>query len=278
MPEGDSVHRLADRLGAALIGQVLTEADLRVPQYATADLVGRTVEEVVARGKHLLIRMSGGVTLHTHLRMDGSWHVRRSAAAGGARQGRGGPTHQIRVVLATKETRAIGYRLPVVELLRTGDENRAVGHLGPDLLGPDWDADEAVRRLSAQSDSELGPALLDQRNLAGIGNVFAAETCFVAGVSPWMKIGDVVNLRRVVDVAHRLLTDNRHTQRRITTGDPRRPYWVYDRGGLPCRRCGTPIRSAAQGRPPHQRTTYWCPTCQPRREPSGDPRRYGDPS
>ena len=259
MPEGDSVHRLADRLGSALIGQVLTEADLRVPRYATVDLAGRTVEEVVARGKHLLIRVSGGVTLHTHLRMDGSWHIRHRGTTGG----RGGPAHQIRVVLATKETRAIGYRLPVVEVLSTAAEDRAVGHLGPDLLGPDWDADEAVRRLSTRPDVELGRALLDQRNLAGIGNVYAAETCFVAGVSPWTPVGDVADLPAVVAAAHRLLTANRHRGRRVTTGDSRRPYWVYDRAGLPCRRCGNGIRSAPQGTPPQQRTTYWCPSCQP---------------
>lgn len=262
MPEGDDVHQLADRLGAALVDGTLVEADLRVPRYATADLRGRTVVEVVARGKHLLIRLSGGLTLHTHLRMDGSWHIRTVASA----SGRGGPSHQIRVVLATSSARAVGYRLPVVELLRTADESHAVGHLGPDLLGPDWDADEAVRRLSAHAAAELVPALLDQRNLAGIGNIYASETCYLAGVSPWTSVGSVgsvADLRALVDVAHRLLTENRHTTRRRTTGDPRQPFWVYDRAGLPCRRCGTRVRRAAQGTPPRQRTTYWCPACQP---------------
>lgn len=134
MPEGDSIRRAAARLHTALAGRALVRSDLRVPRLATADLTGRTTLEVVPRGKHLLHRVEGGLTLHSHLRMDGSWRV-----FGPGEPWRGGPEHQIRAVLATASHTAVGYRLPVLELLRTAEEDRAVGHLGPDLLGPDWD-------------------------------------------------------------------------------------------------------------------------------------------
>ncbi|MFD9128814.1 DNA-formamidopyrimidine glycosylase family protein, partial [Kitasatospora sp. NPDC059571] len=140
MPEGDTVYRTAATLHQALAGRRLTAADLRVPAHATADLTDRLVTEVVPRGKHLLTRFDGGLTLHTHLRMDGRWAVFRTGE-----RWHGGPAHEIRAVLSTAEHSAVGYRLPVVELLRTADEPQAVGHLGPDLLGADWDAAEALR-------------------------------------------------------------------------------------------------------------------------------------
>lgn len=144
MPEGDTVLQTAARLHEALAGQVLTRSDLRVPRFATADLTGRTVLDVTARGKHLLTRIEGGLTLHSHLRMDGSWRVYAPDE-----RWRGGPGHQIRAILGNAEHTAVGYRLPVLELLRTSEESRAVGHLGPDLLGPDWDPGLAVDHLLA---------------------------------------------------------------------------------------------------------------------------------
>ena len=144
MPEGDTVWLAAHRLHEALAGRTLVRCDLRVPRLATTDLSGRRVEEVVPRGKHLLTRIEGGWTLHSHLRMDGSWQV-----YGAAERWRGGPMHQVRAVLGTAERVAVGYRLPVLELLPTAEEESVVGHLGPDLLGPGWDAAEAVRRLLA---------------------------------------------------------------------------------------------------------------------------------
>ena len=260
MPEGDTVWLAARRLHRALAGETLTRSDFRVPRLATADLSGREVIEVMPRSKHLLARVSGGLTLHTHLRIDGSWRV----FAPGERW-RGGSTFQIRVVLATQRSVAVGYRLPVAELIRTADEAVTVGHLGPDLLGPGWDRDEALRRLLAVPECELGPALLDQRNLAGIGNMYMAELCFLAGVSPWTPVGRVPALGAVVDEAHRLLHRNIETGRQTTTGDHRsgRQHWVYGRGGQPCWRCGTPVRAAEQGEPPRVRLTYWCSTCQP---------------
>ncbi|MFP3992868.1 DNA-formamidopyrimidine glycosylase family protein [Streptomyces sp. E11-3] len=260
MPEGDTVHQAARRLHSALAGSVLTRSDLRVPKYATADLTGRSVLDVTPRGKHLLTRIEGGLTLHSHLRMDGSWKV----YAPGERWS-GGPAHQIRAILGTSEHTAVGYRLPVLELLRTRDEAKAVGHLGPDLLGPDWDPETALRNLLQDPARPLGEALLDQRNLAGIGNIYKSELCFLAAATPWLPIGELPagTAERLVTAAKRLLEANRDRPARSTTGrrDPR--LYVYGRAPRPCLRCGTPIRSANQGDGSRERHTYWCPRCQP---------------
>jgi endonuclease VIII len=258
MPEGDTVWLAARRLHDALAGRVLTGTDFRVPRHATADLTGRAVTETVSRGKHLLTRVDGGTTLHTHLRMEGSWHLYRP----GARWR--GPGAQVRVVLRTEAWEAVGFRLPVVELLPTADEARVVGHLGPDLLGPGWDPHEAVRRLGRHPDRPVGEALLDQRNLAGVGNLYRAELCFRAGVTPWTRIGDVPDLPGLVADAHRLLVRNRETPEQVTTGEHRRGRrtYVFEREGRPCLRCGTPVRRDTLGAPPHARAAYWCPTCQ----------------
>jgi endonuclease VIII len=260
VPEGDTVWLASRRLHDALAGHVLTTFDLRVPRFATVDLTGRSVAEVVPRGKHILTRVEGGVTLHTHLRMDGSWRITRPGA-----RWSGGPAHQVRAVLANDSWVAVGYRLHDLALLPTRDEHRLVGHLGPDLLGPDWDPDEAVRRLLARPDRAVGEALLDQSNLAGVGNIYKAETLFLCGVSPWTPVGRVDDLRALVDTAHRLLFANRDEPARSTTGSRRRgeAHWVFDRPGLPCRRCRTTIRVADRGAAAQARLTYWCPRCQP---------------
>ena len=260
MPEGDTVWLAGRRLHAALAGQRLIRTDFRVPQHASADLAGGVVREVVSRGKHLLTRIDDDLTLHTHFRMDGTWHLYRPGD-----RWRGGPDWQVRVVLATDQWQAVGYRLPVVELLARGDEDRAVGHLGPDLLGPDWDRDEALRRVSAAPDREIGVALIDQRNLAGIGNLYKAESLFLARLSPWRPVREVADLAAVVEQARRLLTINREHPSQVTTGVNRRgqEHWVFERVGKPCRRCRTAVTVARQGVPPFDRLTYWCPTCQP---------------
>ncbi|MDP9399196.1 MAG: hypothetical protein M3P96_15840 [Actinomycetota bacterium] len=260
MPEGDTVWLAGRRMHDALAGRTLTRSDFRVPQLATVDLAGRAVLEVVSRGKHLLTRVEGGATLHTHFRMEGSWHLYRPGA-----RWQGGPDWQIRAILANADWTAVGYRLPVVELLATSDEDQTVGHLGPDLLGEDWNADEAVARLRSVPERAIDEALLDQRNLAGIGNLYKIETLFLAGTSPWTPVRDVRDLPGLVGLAQRLLERNKAVPEQPTTGDPRRghDHWLYGRGGRPCRRCGTPIAVGDQGEPTQERLTYWCPRCQP---------------
>lgn len=259
MPEGDTVFRAARLLDRSLSGRVLTRTEFRVPQHATADLGGARVTRTLARGKHILTRTDTGFTLHTHLKMEGAWRVYRP----GEKWGRS--ASQVRVLLEAGDVTAVGFSLGIVELIETADEDQAVGHLGPDLLGPDWDEDEAVRRLLADPDRELMAALLDQRNLAGIGNMFAAELCFTSGVHPAAALGDVDDLPRLVRRAKLMLEQNSQRAIQSTTGSlrPRERMWVYRRDRSPCRRCGTPIRVAMRGEPGRERATYWCPTCQP---------------
>jgi endonuclease-8 len=257
MPEGDAVWLTARRLHQALAGRVLTRSDFRVPRYATANLTGRVVTEAVARGKHLLIRTGDGVTVHTHLRMDGSWRVHP------ARE-RVANNHRIRLILANNDWQAVGYQLGVVEVLPTASEHTVVGYLGPDLLGPGWDPAEATRRLLADPARPVGEALLDQRNLAGVGNIFATEMLFLRGIDPWRPVGDVADLNALVELGRRLLEANKERPGIITTGVARRgeQNWVYGRAGRPCRRCGTTIRGADQGKPGEERVRSWCPRCQ----------------
>ncbi|TDC45312.1 Fpg/Nei family DNA glycosylase, partial [Actinomadura sp. KC345] len=254
MPEGDVVWLTARRLHEALAGRPLTRSDFRVPRLATADLRGRTVLEAVPRGKHLLVRVEGGLTVHTHLMMEGRWQIRRA-----------GPVprdHRVRLVVANAEWQAAGYSLGLVELLRTAEEDAAVGHLGPDLLDPAWDAGlaaEAAARLGEHPGVAIGEALLDQTRLAGIGNVYKAEILFLRGVSPWTPLRDVPDLPALVELAHRLLDANKARHGHITTGDlgRGREHWVYGRAGRPCRRCGTRIERAKQPSQAGERVTFW---------------------
>jgi endonuclease-8 len=257
MPEGDVVWQTARRLHQALAGRPLTRSDFRVPRLATVDLTGDVVTETASRGKHLLTRTRSGLTVHTHLRMDGSWRVRPAAE-------RIREDHRIRLVLGNEDWQAIGYQLGVVELIRTSDESQVTGHLGPDLLGSDWDSDEAVRRLSAEPDRPIGEALLDQKNLAGLGTWFCAEMLFLRGIDPWHPVGSVEDLDALADLGHRLLDANKTRPGHTSTGDlrPGRESWVYGRAGRPCRRCGTVIRRGEQGPPGQERLRFWCPNCQ----------------
>jgi endonuclease-8 len=257
VPEGDTVYFAAKRLDQGLTGQVLTASDFRIPSLATSDVSGSTVLGTRSRGKHLLTRFDNGITLRTHLKMEGIWYVHPR----GTRWKR--PAHTARVVLRTATTEAVGFQV-VLDLVRTEKEDELVGHLGPDLLGPDWDAALALARLRADPAAPIGDALLDQRNLAGIGNVYKSELCFIARVDPLTPVGAVPDLPAVVAKAKQLLEANKLRHTRITTGDSRRGYqqWVYGRRG-PCLRCGTRIAKADQGPPGQERPTYWCPTCQP---------------
>jgi endonuclease-8 len=262
VPEGDTVWRAARALDDALSGHTLVATDVRVPAFATVDLAGSTVTETVSRGKHLLTRIAGdqgAVTLHTHLKMEGGWRVLRP----GQRWPR--PAHTARVVLTTETAVAVGFQLGIVEVLPTDREPDVVGHLGPDLLGPDWDVDEALRRLREQPGRTVKESLLDQSRLAGIGNMYANELCYVAGVAPQTPVDAVPDLRRMVLRAHQMLDLNRRRAQQSTTGDLARgrQFWVYNRAGEACRRCGTRIVRSMLGPEGEERTTFACPRCQP---------------
>lgn len=281
MPEGDVVLRTARRLHTALAGKTLTRSDLRWPSLATVDLTGHDVIEVVAVGKHLLIRIQGGLTLHSHLRMDGSWHLHRT----GQRAATPKPEQGIRVILANADWTAIGHRLGLLDLVKTDDEGGVVGHLGPDILAaeraPDsldsvgqsstvpvwagWNEDEAVRRLLAQPQVAVAEALLDQRNLSGLGTLYRTEALFLRGVHPQCPVGSVPDLRKLLRLARRIMQANLDRVQQATTGDVRRgrEHWVFQRDRQPCRRCGTTIQRGKLGPPTQERDTYWCPCCQP---------------
>ncbi len=267
MPEGDSVYQAAVRLRAALAGRVLTRTDFRVPRYATASLVGERVDEVLSRGKHLLVRTPAW-SIRTHLKMEGEWRV----YAPGEPWGR--PAHLARLVLANDEAVAVGFELGEVELLARADEASALARLGPDLLGGDWDAAaaaEAERRLASDPGRPIAVALLDQRTMAGLGNVYVNELCFLRGIRPQRPVAEAGDLRRMVDLARRLIFANRDRPARVTTGVDRRGQrlWVYGRAGQPCRRCGTLVERGELGRgrvdavtDPQERVVFWCPNCQ----------------
>ena len=260
MPEGDTVFQTAKRQNEALAGQVLTGFDLRVPKFATADLTGETVREVAAVGKHLFHRI-GDWSLHSHLKMDGSWRLVRA----GGRLPR--PAFQARAVLHVASIASIGFELGVTELIRTADEGTVTDRLGPDLLGAGWGdaaAAEAVRRLEAHPETDVYLAVLDQTNLAGIGNVYANELCFLRGILPTRPMAGV-DAAALVSLARRLMLANRDRFPRVTTGDPRPGHrtWVYGRTGQACLRCGTILLGSELGaRPGQERVVTWCPRCQ----------------
>lgn len=258
MPEGDTVHATARRLTEALGGVTLVRGELRHPRLSTVDLTGQVMLRAASVGKHLFLRFDNEVSLHCHLGMDGSWRVysRRPPIS-----------HRVRAVLATPQRYALGESLVEMALVATSDEKKLVAHLGPDLLAQDWSEEslaEAVRRLTADPDRELGQALLDQRVMAGVGNVYKAELCFLLGVSPWSPVS-ATDPAKAVTLARKLLLRNASRPIRNTTGDPRRgrETWVYGRERTGCLRCGGPVVVARQGGAPRERVTYYCPHCQP---------------
>jgi endonuclease-8 len=257
MPEGDTVFRTAAALREALVGRTLTRCDIRVPRYATVDLSGSRIDEVLSRGKHLFIR-AGSASFHSHLKMDGSWRV--------SPRGRTpGPEHKVRILLEAGDIAAVGIDLGVLEILDREHDMEAVAHLGPDLLGPDWDPAAAAANLVARPDRPIAEALLDQRVLAGIGNVYCNELCFIFGRLPNSPVATVNDPVRLVGRAREMLWANRIRRQRTTTGNtrPGHELWVYGRAGQPCRRCGTPIsQSWPDGRDAVERVRSWCPACQ----------------
>jgi len=279
MPEGDTILRAAQALHRVLAGHVVTRFDSAYPSVTRVaedhPIVGRTVESVSARGKHLLMAFSGGFVLRTHMRMNGSWHLYRP----GVRWQR--PAREMRVLVATADAVAVGFNVPIAELLSPGQiaRHKEMTALGPDLLAGAGerfeygvDVAEIVRRMRARGHDPIAEVLLNQRVAAGIGNVFKSEILFVAGVDPFTPAASLsdADLERLVAIARDLLaasvldrskTLTRSIGRRTTRSlDPNATLWVYSRGGKPCRRCGAIIRSKKTGL--DARLTYWCPRCQ----------------
>ena len=252
MPEGDTVWLTAANLRDGLVGKALTRCDVRVPRFAAADLTGHTVDEVLSRGKHLFIRV-GPASIHSHLKMDGSWRI---SADRRVREN----DHRVRIILEAGDVQAAGVELGQLEILDRDDDMSAVAHLGPDLLGADWDPETAAANLTADPDRPVAAALLDQRVMAGVGNVYCNELCFVFGLLRTAPVARVADPVRLVSRAHDMLMANRSRWNRTTTGDRRHgnELWVYGRTGKPCRRCGTLIESDTGG----ERVSYWCPRCQ----------------
>ena len=254
MPEGDTIFRAARTLHETLAGGKVTHFESVFARVTRADndlaVRGRTIERVDARGKHLLIWFSGDVVLRTHMRMHGVWHVYRR----GERWRR--PSSDMRVIIGTPEYEAVAFSVPVVELARASDLERdsSFAALGPDILAEQFDAVEAVRRIQSMPDLEIAEALLDQHAIAGIGNIFKCEALFVSGVDPFVRVVTLSreDIARIVDKARRLM--------RASTAGHRRDFYVYGRGGRPCRRCGAVIERRREGQ--GVRITYWCPRCQ----------------
>jgi endonuclease-8 len=271
VPEGDTVYLAGKRMRAALSGGLLVRGELRHPRLIGHDLAGRTVLDVASVGKHLFTRFDDGRSLHSHFKMDGSWHLYRPGMTWRR------PVHEARAVLATEERVAVGFALHDLELLPTEEESRLVGHLGPDLLDPAWSdehAAEALRRFTARGASEVGLVLLEQRVMAGVGNLYKTEICFLRGISPWTLTRDVPDPAGVIALSRELLLRNADRPEQSTTGDMgRNQHWVFERGGQRCRRCGTRVRIAEQGEGVYARPAYWCPVCQP--GPSPAPVRRG---
>jgi endonuclease-8 len=249
MPEGDTLHRIARTLQMALAGRKVTRFETVLPKLARVDdqtpIRGRTIERVQAVGKHLLIRLSGDLELRSHLRMNGSWHIYRT----GERWQR--PRSDMRIVLGTDEWEAVGFNLPVAEFCHAGEPVP----VGPDLLADEIDVDDAVARLRVLASEEIAEALLNQRAVSGIGNIWKSETLWACRVWPFARVGaiDDAKLREIVVAARKLLKQS-------VASSSRNRFSVYGRRGQPCRRCGTAIEMRNQG--PDARVTYWCPWCQ----------------
>jgi endonuclease VIII len=274
MPEGDTIFRSARALHQAFTGQKVTLFETAYAPLASVNdqspVAGRIIERVESRGKWLLIHFSGDLILATHMLMSGSWHIYRV----GERWKRA--RAHMRVVLGTPELLAVAFNVPVARFYtaRTLERFAGVAGLGPDLLGSSFAADEAAARLLEHPDEEVGNVLLNQRVMAGIGNVFKSEICFACEVNPFRKVASLSTgqVECLLDTARRFLAANvadgagdtivTYTGGRRTTGssDPAARLWVYRRSGSACRRCGTTILMRKQG--PGARSTYWCPDCQ----------------
>ena len=257
MPEGDTIYRAARTLHAALAGRVITEFESVFSQLARVDhdtpLAGRTIERVVSEGKHLIMHFSGDLRLRTHMRMHGTWHLYKPGERWQMRHS------DMRIVIETDAWVAVAFNVPVAEF----NDDVAIG---PDLLAETFDFDEATKRMRACANEEIADVLLEQRVVAGIGNEYKNEVLFVARVDPFARVSELTDeqLRHILETARKLMIANvtKPGFGRVTTFSlhPRQQQYVYGRGGQPCRRCGTPVRFAKQGK--HARGTYWCERCQ----------------
>ena len=273
MPEGDTIYRAARTLNRALAGDVVVRFESVLPALTRVDedrrLAGRTVEEVTAAGKHLLMRFSGDLVLRTHMRMNGSWHIYRP----GERWRR--PRRDMRVVVATARFEAVGFNIPVAEFLTPDGMRRQedLRNMGPDLLAERFDAEHALARVRERGGSTIADALINQRVVAGAGNVSKSEVLFLCRIDPATTVDLLTDdqIRGILTMARTLLRANvdkprggivTYTGYRRTTrrANPAERLYVYGRAGKPCRTCGTPIRVRAEG--PNARLTYWCPACQ----------------
>jgi endonuclease VIII len=277
VPEGDTVLRTARRLDAALADRVLIRAELRWPDLGDVDLAGRTVTEVRAYGKQILTRMGGEpgrepLTLRSHLRMEGRWSI----APPGPEHWPRGAGVSVRAVLANADWTAIGTWLGLLDLVPTAAEHTLIGHLGPDVMDPNFPEvgrAESIHRLALRPSATIGAALLDQTNVAGIGTMYMAETLFLGKVSPWTPTAEV-DVGAVLDTARRLLLRGVELAVPTTTGNPRpgQNTFVHGRSGKPCRRCGATVRVASIGAVTKERTAFYCPVCQPGPTPTDDGR------
>ncbi|HYM61946.1 MAG TPA: DNA-formamidopyrimidine glycosylase family protein [Thermoanaerobaculia bacterium] len=267
MPEGDTIFRTAATLHRALAGKAVTRFETVLAKLARVDddtpVVGRTIERVIAVGKHLLIELSGDLWLRTHMRMSGSWHIYRPGERWQKRRA------DMRVVIVTRDFEAVAFNVPIAEFRTSRDLDRdpELRELGPDLLGAAFDAAEAVRLARQHSDCEIADLLLNQHIAAGIGNVYKSEVLFVSGIDPFRMASTISDpdLSTVFERARKLLLlnvrDTRGSNRKTTgSANPSHRLWVYGRGGEPCRKCGTAIEARKQG--PDARVTFWCARCQ----------------
>ena len=271
MPEGDAIFRTARTLHRALSGHQVVRFESVLPAltriHEDTPVTGRSVESVTAAGKHILMRFSQGLVLRTHMRMNGSWHIYRP----GERWQR--PRRDMRLLIATREFEAIGFNVPVAEFLNDRELERHgdLRLMGPDLLGAAFDDSEAIRRFRERDPEEIADVLLNQRVVAGVGNIYKSEVLFLCRIDPFAPVARVSGdeLQSVLATARKYLRANvAHPRGGIVTytgyrrggrGAGQRHY-VYGRAGKPCRKCGASIAVRAQG--PHARLTYWCPACQ----------------
>ena len=267
MPEGDTIHRAARTLNTALAGRRVTRFETALAALASVDdqspVAGRTIERVVAAGKNLVIDFSGDLHLRTHMRMNGTWHIYRPGERWRKRRA------DMRIVIETDEWVAVGFTIPVAEFhdARSLERQEDLLLIGPDLGGETFDTGEAMRRIRARADSEIAEVLLNQRVIAGIGNEYKSEVLFITHLNPFTVVRDIPDekLSELLRISRKLMLLNiqkrgagRETRNSL---DRSARVWVYNRAGQPCRRCGTRVEFAKQGKDARQ--TYWCPRCQP---------------